>query len=260
MNAFYLTLPSDASMNVFPNNTLTSYITRLPRPIELTGRWEVGLVEIQYPHTWYNVSEDAYRRFIIGKLQAPGESEEENSYQEYTFVLPAGYYTKDTLIKQIEDEANGVVLSSPPNKAFQFKYDEVTEKLWTKIEGYKMKVGPEMRRLLGLDNRGRMLGPGIEVGAEILDIDPIHSMYIYCDVLEPRVVGDTMAPPLRVVPISGEHGEMITRTYQNVHYIPIQKKMFQELELNLRTDTRQLIPFERGKVTITLHFRKRSTL
>ena len=140
MNAFYLTLPSDASMNVFPNNTLTSYITRLPRPIEFTGRWEVGLVEIQYPHTWYDVSEYAYRWFIIGKLRAPGESEE-NSYQEYTFVLPAGYYTKDTLIKQIEDEANGVVLSSPPNKAFQFKYDEVTEKLWTKIEGYKMKVG-----------------------------------------------------------------------------------------------------------------------
>ena len=112
MNAFYLTLPSDASMNVFPNNTLTSYITRLPRPIELTGRWEVGLVEIQYPHTWYNVSEDAYRRFIIGKLQTPGESEEENSYQEYTFVLPAGYYTKDTLIKQIEDEANCLVLQT----------------------------------------------------------------------------------------------------------------------------------------------------
>ena len=75
MNAFYLTLPSEASMNVFPNNTLSIYITRLPRPIELMGRWEVGLVEIQYPHTWYNVSEDAYWRFIIGKLRTPGESE-----------------------------------------------------------------------------------------------------------------------------------------------------------------------------------------
>ena len=170
------------------------------------------------------------------------KSEEEYSYQEYTFVLPVGYYTKETLIKQIEDQSNGVVLSSPPNKAFQFKYDEVTEKLWTKI-GYKMKVGPEIRRLLGLDNWGRMLGPGIEVGVEILDIDPIHFMYIYCDVLEPRVIGDTMAPLLCVVPISGEHGEMITRTHQNVHYIPIQKKTFQELELNLRTDTGQLIPF-----------------
>ena len=82
MNAFYLMLPSDASMNVFPNNTLSSYITRLPRPIELPGRWEVGLVEIQYPHTWFNVSKDVYRRFVIGKLRAPGESEEEYSYQE----------------------------------------------------------------------------------------------------------------------------------------------------------------------------------
>ena len=85
-------------------------------------------------------------------------------------------------------------------------------------------------------------------------------MYIYCDVLEPRVIVDTMALLLRVAPISGEHGEMITRTSQNVHYIPIQKKMFQELELNMRTDTGQLIPFKRGKVTITPQFRKRSTL
>ena len=76
-------------MNVFPSNTFSSYITRLPRPIELMRRREIGLAEIEYPHTWYNISEDAYRRFIIGKLPTPGESEEEYSYQEYTFVLPA---------------------------------------------------------------------------------------------------------------------------------------------------------------------------
>ena len=123
--------------------------------------------------TYYNVLEDAYRQFIIGKLRAPGESEGEYLYQDYTFVLPAGYYTKETLIKQIEDQSNDVVLPSPPNKAFQFKYDEVTKKLWTKIEGYEMKVGPEICRLLGLDNQGRMLVPGIEIGAEILDINLI---------------------------------------------------------------------------------------
>ena len=52
---FYLTLPSNASMKMYPDNTLAHYITDLPRRIDLTGEWEYGLAEIQYPHTWYNI-------------------------------------------------------------------------------------------------------------------------------------------------------------------------------------------------------------
>ena len=52
---FYLTLPSNASIKMYPNNTLAHYITDLPRRIDLTGEWECGLAEIQYPHTWYNI-------------------------------------------------------------------------------------------------------------------------------------------------------------------------------------------------------------
>ena len=52
---FYLTLPSNASMKMYPDITLAHYITDLPRRVDLTGEWECGLAEIQYPHTWYNI-------------------------------------------------------------------------------------------------------------------------------------------------------------------------------------------------------------
>ena len=52
---FYLVLPSNASMVTHPNNTLSQYITNLPRRISLSGDWECGLTEIHYPHDWYNV-------------------------------------------------------------------------------------------------------------------------------------------------------------------------------------------------------------
>ena len=51
----YLTLPSNASMQMHPENTLTRYVTALPRRIILHVDWECGLLEIQYPHSWYNV-------------------------------------------------------------------------------------------------------------------------------------------------------------------------------------------------------------
>ena len=54
--SFYVTLPSDSSMNYFPENKISHFISRLPTPIELKGGWEVGLVEFIYPHTWYNVN------------------------------------------------------------------------------------------------------------------------------------------------------------------------------------------------------------
>ena len=54
---FYLTLPCNASMKVHPDNILAHYITNLPQRISVSGEWECGLPEIQYPHTWFNVRE-----------------------------------------------------------------------------------------------------------------------------------------------------------------------------------------------------------
>ena len=52
---FYLTLPSNSSMEYFPANTLTNFKTKLAQPLELIGEWEVALSEFQYPRSWYNL-------------------------------------------------------------------------------------------------------------------------------------------------------------------------------------------------------------
>ncbi len=52
---FYLTLPSNSSMNYCANNTLTHYTTKFQKITDLDGTWEIGLAEIQYPHSWYSV-------------------------------------------------------------------------------------------------------------------------------------------------------------------------------------------------------------
>jgi len=42
-------------MHYYSNNTVTHYTTRLENGISLSGDWEVGLVEIQYQNTWFNL-------------------------------------------------------------------------------------------------------------------------------------------------------------------------------------------------------------
>ena len=76
---------------------------------------------------------------------------------------------------------------------------------------------------------------------------------MYCDVVEPRVVGDSLTPLLRIVPVEGEHGELVTRIYNNVHYVRVQRKTFQTLEVNIRDRTGKKVPFERGTLNVTLH-------
>ena len=52
---FYVTLPSNSSSAYYPNNTISDFTTKLFKPIDLTGKWEVALTEISFPHS-YNIT------------------------------------------------------------------------------------------------------------------------------------------------------------------------------------------------------------
>jgi hypothetical protein len=84
----------------------------------------------------------------------------------------------------------------------------------------------------------------------------IHALYVYCDLLQFTHVGDIKAPLLQVVNSGGEAGDVITRYYERPRYIPLQKKNFDSIQILIRDDLGEKIPFETGKVLLTLHFRR----
>jgi hypothetical protein len=49
---FFIYLPSNSSLALYPDNKLTSYKVQLARPVQLKGNYMVGLREIHYPLTW----------------------------------------------------------------------------------------------------------------------------------------------------------------------------------------------------------------
>lgn len=58
MDEFQVTLPSNSSVRLFPNNKPNCYKTNLPIPLELEGDWEVALMDIQFPFNWPNFQEE----------------------------------------------------------------------------------------------------------------------------------------------------------------------------------------------------------
>jgi hypothetical protein len=85
----------------------------------------------------------------------------------------------------------------------------------------------------------------------------LNSLYVYCPLVEPRMVGDAQVPLLRIVPVEGRDGEMITRVFDPIQYCPLLQRRFQTVEIDIRDDTGSIVPFERGRVVVTLHCRKR---
>ena len=84
----------------------------------------------------------------------------------------------------------------------------------------------------------------------------INSLYVYCDLLETVLAGDTKAPLLRIV-------DKPHRLHRNVHsvlnpilYVLLQKKHFDTVEINIMTDTGLPVPFLPGKSFVVLGFRR----
>ena len=85
---FYLHLPSNSSLDKFPNNTLTEYRVCLPQTISLTGDWEVALTDIHYPHSWNNIQGDFRNRFYLRNQEFDGMWE--------ALIVPPGHYSSIT--------------------------------------------------------------------------------------------------------------------------------------------------------------------
>ena len=64
--SFHMTLPSDGSLDVYPQNTLSDYRTHLPQMMNLEDDdWEVGLSEIVYPTSIMNVQEKCNTFWVL---------------------------------------------------------------------------------------------------------------------------------------------------------------------------------------------------
>ena len=85
MDSFTIELVSNASGELFPNNTLISFTNFLPEQVNLEGQWEVAFSEISYPSMYQNLTQGKFK-FFDQKL----------SKSTATYNLEPGLYTSIT--------------------------------------------------------------------------------------------------------------------------------------------------------------------
>ncbi|GFY27989.1 uncharacterized protein TNCV_4563421 [Trichonephila clavipes] len=60
--------------------------------------------------------------------------------------------------------------------------------------------------------------------------------------------GDTQAPLLRIVRTKGKDGETISQYYDRPQYLPLVRHSFQTIQSELRLNSGDFVPFERGQI------------
>ena len=179
---FYITLPSESSKGLFPENNASEYIVRLPHWIHLKTEIE------------FTVNSD-------GKV---------------TITLRDGYRVR---LRREQAIVLGFMNFEVSTETYYVKY--------TKTGSYKANLHRETNIL------------------------------VYCNIVQPQIVGDRLIPLVATVPYQ-KTSESYDETFyavENIYYIPVQTKAFQNVKVHLRSSTEEPIPFEHGRATITLHLK-----
>jgi hypothetical protein len=197
----------------------------------------------------------------ISKFQFKYNDNRGDTYIDY-LDLPPGYYnTMEEITTKINAGlANSLATTRISNRIPVFKYDKVSRKLSAKIyKGQQIIFSESLCVILGIGQKN-VIYTSLETTTWTSDgtCDPhrrIQSLFVYCDVLEHVPVGDVKAPLLRIVGVSGKEGDVVRRIFDKPLYVPVQKKNFESIEIDIRTDAGEVVPFEYGKSSVTLHFR-----
>ena len=231
MDSLTVELVSNASSQLFPNNTLSSFTSFLPEQVNLHGQWQVAISEISYPSMYQNVTEGKFL-FYDEKLSKTTEA----------YYLEPGLYSS---ITDILEAMNTIIQERNHHRdtCMTIKVSRVTQKVKVYLANEESSLAifsTELGHIFEGDMRNDlgtlMCGKGPHEPTFAYDIVRIHSLMVYTDIVQYNFVGDTKAPSLRCFPFISKlkSGDIIT-TGQNMNYQTFSNLEFRRLLKTLVT-------------------------
>ena len=183
---------SNASGEMFPGNTLSSFTNFLPEQLNLKGQWEVAISEIPYPSMYQNITERKFRCFDEKLLKSTP-----------TYNLEPGLYTSITDIV----ETMNMLIQERNNHYETF----ITVKVSRRTQKVVIMLANDTYGLAFCStDLGHIFGNNVgnEFGVLMIrkaphepdfayDIVRIRSLTIDSNLVEYNIVGDTRVPLLR---------------------------------------------------------------
>ena len=247
-------LPSNASKNHFPDNTVAKFTVKLPDYLDFSsGTWECGLSEILFFKSWSNLGDECFITL------------QQHSGPVTRVSIPNGYYEN---MEELCNKINECLNQNLPTKskdAVSCTFNKNTRVVHFLLDkenffGGVFKFSPALENILGKMSNNNITQTAEQVKIALPDATllQMYHMMVYSDIIQPTVVGDIETNLLRSVAVSvGNHWEVQCTTYNKIQYLPLSRKSFNTITIHIYTDYGEVVPFNGGRAVVTLDFQKR---
>lgn len=250
--SFHVVLPSNSSMNLFPQNSLADFRVRLSKPIVLEEQYEVALEEVVYQQIMHDFEANEADISVFSVNEETGEIESAIS-------IPIQYSASSglkTLVWCINAHLSKFHWLLTFNTQGYFKFVYTGSKVM-----FKVMLHPKLAYALGFVRQANVR---ILMDFEEKSFFPSHlfsqqtQMFIYANIVDFQHVGDAMAPLLRICVVN-RHSSSHSERYIRPYYVPVSKSRIEEIHIQVRTHSGDIFPFPSGAPLICkLHFRKKT--
>lgn len=284
---FYMLLSSDNSIKYFPDNNPSNFTVLLPYEVQLQGSWKTALVEIQYPQTLLHVpnrSENNWIRIstqknvqldndIFTNYLRPPTNEINNERPE----MGIDETDSDSSVKLVISHGNYDDIHDLINELNSLSYIkehlifEITARGFIKVTkkcrenvSHNIEMSEYIGKILGSTSKQPICvdskKPNYIFNYPAAMKNGLPSMlHVYSDICEPYITGDSQTPLLRSFSLDNDtynFGSNKSKEFVWLNYVPVQRTEFRTIEINIRDQHSNIIPFEYGTLTVALHFKK----
>lgn len=260
-----IVLVSNASMDLFPDNKLHDFRIRLPVPLSFDPSYKVAVTRASFTKSYFNYDPpQSEKRFWIvlsdNKMRYEPDAASINNCRIMGY-LKAGYYNPESFIEMINKCAQDLLITgtdkNKTNPTFVLKNNYLQVRPGTFINS----GGSEVRYELDFDGYTKQC-LGIEKAPQ--RVRPVYlnqgwtDLYVYSDLVYPSIVGDRHANLLAILDGQTEkdYGSHCCETFDELWFHELANYQFQQIGINIRTDTGKTPIFRFGRVSLRLTFRK----
>ena len=251
----FLLLPANASPDSYPNNKNNNFRVKLPKRLTLqSGKWSIGLRSIHYHNNWFNVD--------IGEIKLR-QKNRDGTYAVHTRKVPPGRYLEAwRLLSEIRVCINS---SESTNEKVTFYHDETSDTLYLHFanEDWSVKLSDDLAHVFALRSEEWYSCPsaGVKTISRrcVPDVFAGHNfMYVYCNLVAPRVVGHTLVPLLAQIAVKNPERTVETVFYEpsKPQLLPVASTDTSEVEIDIRRGDGEPFLFRSGVVSVTVELRE----
>ena len=274
-------------MSNHPENVTSSFVVDLPKTINLSGEWEAAMTSLHYPKTIQNISPNNNSIVVIFERTSKTDGGHLGHFIRAASIPEGLYETIDSVLKALNNAVDAIVGDDELGPLFYIdKEEDMIQVKPENLELFKVRFTPFINRrkelfpkediklkkiyleprlaiMLGYDPLNHnIVNTGASVHKYNVNAGFPQNLFVYSDLIDGVIIGHRYASVMKIVPAiehNATFGESVLRTFPSREYLPLAKRMFNTVSINILDNVGDRIPFACGQLIVTVHLRRKKS-